>query len=373
MRVAHVALALVLLLLSGCAGIEGTAPISTDAETVTTDTPTPARTATATAAEPASATSTATESPTATPTATPTPTPAGTGSLSDDNPWNQRVVGVAVNDTVADGRNTTAIVERSLAYWNANVETYTDYRLRFRLVDDADDARIEVRFVDRIDECDGPANHTAGCAPFIEPHQTARDLEVARVVSDGSDAAVTGTTKHELGHLLGLDHDADPRFLMAQHSSTPVRDATDRANPWYADTVRVAVDYDSMDADRATVDEQVGHAVEFYDAGADGTVPTTVTVGRTDQHHSAEILVTNDPERCTVDGGSQIGMEGQNSDGDEALEGHVRATICVDVAGEAVGWHVGYWLGTAFGLESGERAAAFRDADYHDRRGEWWE
>lgn len=368
MRLAILALA-ALLLLAGCSEI-----VDTDPPTAETDTPN-ASTPTATPTPSPTPTPTRTVTPTATETPTPTTTPAGTPlpTLTDDNPWDQEVVRVAINDTVADGRNTTAIVEETLAYWNTNLETYTDYQLRFRLTDDLTDARIEVRFVDRIDDCDGPTTHTAGCARLIESDESARDLEVARVVSDRSNAAMVGTTEHELGHLLGLDHEADPRFLMAQNSSTPVKDAADRANPWYSDTVRVAVDYDSIDANRQTVDDQVGHAVGYYDDGAEGTTPTNITVGRTEKTHTAEVLVTNDPDRCNVDGGSQVSMSGQNSDGDDALEAHVQSTVCIDVDGDAVGWHVGYWLGTAFGLESGERAAVFQDATYSDRRSKWWE
>lgn len=359
MRAAPVALA-ILCAFAGCAGFD-----------VTTTSPlqrTPTSSPTDAAAASTTETTTVGDGSTATPTAIPT-SPA---DPSADNPWGQAVVPVTVNDTVGDGRNTTAIVAEAVAYWNAKMGRYTDYGFRFRLTDDTSAARVEVRFADRIDECDGPTNHTAGCARLIGPDETAADLEVATVVSDGSNAFVTGTTKHEFGHLLGLDHDAEPRFLMAQNSTTPVRNASDRANPWYSDTLRVAVEYDRLQGDRATIDDQVGHAVRYYDDGAAGTVPGNVTVARTDLAHTAEVLVTNDPDTCDVDGRSQFGLQGQNSDRDGAMEAYANATVCVDVDDEAVGWHVGYWLGAAFGLSIDELAPPFRDASYRERRSEWW-
>ncbi len=373
MRLAPLAL-VALLLLAGCGGLgDGTPPTDVRTTEITAETPTGPETTGDAPDTPADA-STPTATPTDTPTATGTPTALdpSTGSLSDDNPWDRKVIPVAVNDTVDDGRDTTAIVRRALAYWNANVERYTDYALRFELTDDREDARISVRFVERIDECDGPANDTAGCARLLEPDQQPRDLEVARVESNGSNAAVLGTTQHELGHLLGLDHEDRPRFLMAQDSDEPIPDASERANPWYGDVVRVAVDSESIDGDPSTVEDQVNHAIEFYDDGARGTVPENVTVRRTDSQRTAEVLVTSDPATCDVDGGSQISLQGRNSDGDRALEAHTGATVCLDVDAQAVGWHVGYWLGTAFGLGGGERAPAFRDASYEERRSDWW-
>jgi hypothetical protein len=111
---------LALVALAGCGGlivseesVETPTPEST-ATPMSQDDTTDTETATAT---PTATTPTATDS-TDTTTATPTPTPDGT--LSSDNPWNQEIVPVRINDSAADGRNTTAQTVRALSYWNAD-------------------------------------------------------------------------------------------------------------------------------------------------------------------------------------------------------------------------------------------------------------
>jgi hypothetical protein len=66
---------------------------------------------------------------------------------------------------------------------------------------------------------------------------------------------------------------------------------------------------------------------------------------------------------------------GPDPDGDGASERYSQFTVTVvGVGTDAVGWHVGYWLAAAFGLEDdAEKPPPFRDASYQERRSEWWE
>ncbi|QGA84280.1 Zn-dependent protease [Halomicrobium sp. LC1Hm] len=366
----------VLVTLAGCSGLL----VSEDA------TPTVSETATPTAVESQTTTPTATPSPTETPTPTetetPTPTPSPTetatqtpdDTLSSDNPWGQEIVPVRINDSADDGRNTTALTVRTIDYWNANIERYTDFEYRFVLAEGPDDARVEVQFRESVDRCDEQETNVAGCAAYLHEGTRARDLEVAAVESQGSNAGVLATTRHEFGHLVGLNHSDEPLDLMAQRYEGDIRDATDRPFPWYGDTLHVAVEPDTIDGDPAVVREQVRHAVEYYDAGADGTVPENVSVVVSDEPEFAEVVVTNDSERgCTVTDGSGALRSVRNLDTDERAELYTRMVVCIGPVGEdAVGWHTGYWLGSAFGLEDGERAAIFRTNDPREVRSDWW-
>lgn len=229
-----------LLLLAGCVGPFGDDPSSPTAEpgttvqTVTEATPTPAGTT-----EPG--TGTDADPPTATPTSTASPNP----DLSDDNPFGQRVVPVRVNDTVDDGRNTTRLVQRAIEYWNPRIERHTPFDYRFELADDPADARVEVRYVENIDSCGRDHDErTVGCAPLLEEGRTAPDVVVAEIEVHGANSAVTGTIQHELGHILGLRHDDEPLVVMGFQTEAPVKDASDRAVPWFRNDLSVYIDQD---------------------------------------------------------------------------------------------------------------------------------
>jgi hypothetical protein len=158
---------------------------------------------------------------------------------------------------------------------------------------------------------------------------------------------------------------------MAQQGTTPRTNVSEQALPWATNTIAVAVEHDTFEANDSTMDRQVGHALSFYATGANGTVPGNLSFERTAPRH-ADIIVTNSSQRCSISAGSKARMTGQNLDQDAALEYYTRGRICLAVDGEAAGWHTGYWLGTTMGLSRSELAPVFRNASYEERRGEWW-
>lgn len=360
-----------LVALAGCGALVDEAPSLDDAPAIESGGSTPVSPDSASTDAPTQDSTTSTrDDPTQVPGDGPTAT---AGPASADNPWGTTVVTVAVNDTVADGRNATGIVRRTIAFWNDRIERYTDWTYRFRYVADGSDARAEVRFVESIAECDGHSERIAGCAPLLSAGEEAPDRAITRVEVHGSNAAVLDTTRHEFGHLVGLDHAAEPRWLMSNGTAGPVEDAQGRANPWMTDRIAVHVETDAIDGDADRVEAQVGHALAYYEDGAEGTVPANVTFARTDLPHAADVVITDAASRGCEGEGSTVNVRGPDRDGDPAPELHTRTRICVDVDEDAVGWHVGAMLGNAFGLSQAELADPFRDADYEDRRSEWWE
>jgi len=294
-----------------------------------------------------------------------------------ENPWGAETVTVAV-EAPEPGTNESdylALVADSVEYWNANDHRYGEYEATFDLDADAEDPDVVVRFTSTV-RCRGEPGWI-GCAPLLDATTVVDGQTTVLINSEYDEATIERTVRHEFGHLLGIRHGEEPMPLMETSDSTAVRvesNAERRSNPWREDVIEVYVATDGLSEQRATVvDRQVGQAVAYYDRGAEGAVPENVTFRRTDSRSDAEVLVlfSEDP-RCRDGAGSCAEIDGVDTDGDGAVEYYSGSTIVLsNVAGEAVGWHVGYWMGEAMGAASREELPpAFRSGA--SRTGDWW-
>ena len=135
---------------------------------------------------------------------------------------------VAVVDRGGGGEHDLdALAAEALAYWEANAPQYAGFSVSFEAVsaDDEGTPDVEIRFVGDRSELTGCQDyHTVdvlGCAPILTEGSRPAPPVVAEVVAgDRPYGEVRLTTKHELGHLLGLDHDDEPAYVM----SNDVRD-----------------------------------------------------------------------------------------------------------------------------------------------------
>ncbi|MFB6170962.1 MAG: matrixin family metalloprotease [Haloarculaceae archaeon] len=296
----------------------------------------------------------------------------------DDNPWREETLTVAVHAPPGDARNYQPLVRQALDYWEQHAEQYAGYPIAYQIDDDSADPDLNVSFVPDVTDC-GSETHTAGCAPVLtEPTQVHRPVTV-RVRTDFSDASTVRVLEHELGHTLGLSHSDAPQPLMAARSqltTLPQPNATERALPWNHSDLRVYVDDAAVaSADRAEVERQIGAALDYYDRGAEGTVPENVSFVRVDDPARADVVVEfRDTDACTAGSGTCGSVAGVDPDGDGALERYTKLHVTVvGIDPAAVGWHVGYWLGYGFGFdENSDYPPPFRDASYEERRSEWW-
>lgn len=308
---------------------------------------------------------------------------AATPTVDPDNHWRAETLSVAVETPAGDDRDYRPLVRTALDYWTDNAEQYAGYPISFRLVSSPSDADLVVAFVPEIDDCGGVAD-AAGCAPYLtSPGQVDRPVRV-EVLTGLADDSTELVVKHELGHVLGLGHDDDPAQVMsgrAQLATLPKRNATDREFPWRDGSLTVYVDYANLTesglsaSDRSTVERQVERAVDYYDRGADGQVPENASVRIVDDRDEADVVVefaTSAP--CSAGDGSCGYRYGTDPDRDGALEWYTRARVALaGIDAEAVGWHVGYWLGYAVGFtEDGDWPAVFRNASAEQRRSDWW-
>jgi hypothetical protein len=292
------------------------------------------------------------------------------------NPWGEGELTVAINNTANESREFRPLVSDALDFWASNSTRFVGFPLHYELVPNASNPDIVVEFVESIDSC-ANVDDPAGCAPYVTGEEVSRTVSIE---VDGSydDSSTLLILKHELGHIFGLNHSADPQSVMAptsQLKTLPRPNATERRLPWTDANFTVYLDAARTD-DPDETRKQVRRAFDYYADGADGAVPENVSFRTTENRSAADVVVefTDDLPCRTGDSGSCGRVRGNDPDGDGALEryDHLRVTLS-DIDTAAVGWHVGYWLGYGFGFEEDpEWPAPFRNATYDDRRGAWW-
>ncbi|SFK58841.1 hypothetical protein SAMN04487950_0049 [Halogranum rubrum] len=294
------------------------------------------------------------------------------------NPWGDDPIVVGI-DAPSDDSRFARIVEEATAYWAANGEQYTGFDVRYRVDADAESPDLVVHFVDEVPKC-GDTNDAVGCAPLVTKSRQI-DRPAAVYVKDGlSVASTTLVTKHELGHTLGLRHDDAPHEVMRAESvlhTQPRLNATERDFPWRDAVFTVYVD-DANTSDPDATREQVDHALDYYESGADGNarVPENISFEYVDSPEDADVVVRfSETSPCGEDAGSCFQTLGPDPDGDGAIETYTKLRITlVGLDTPAIGWHVGNWLAYGLGMEDpNERPEPFRDASYRDRRSAWWE
>jgi len=303
-------------------------------------------------------------------------TAPSTPTVDPDNPWREAELAVAIRTQSGDDRDYRPLVDEALSYWTDNAEQYAGYPVSFRQVEAAEAADLVVSFVPSVGNC-GNTTDVAGCAPVPEVGASLERPQTVEVGMGLSDESTVTVLEHEFGHALGLDHDDDPQPLMApvaNLTTLPQRDATERALPWKDPDLSVYVEYGNA-SDPEGAREQVGHALAYYTDGADGRVPENVTFVTTDDRTAADVVVQFRDDACDQDRGSCARRAGLDPDGDDALEYYTRVEITLaGIDTPATAWHVARWLGYAMGFEEdGDWPAPLRDADYEERRSEWWE
>ncbi|WP_224333584.1 matrixin family metalloprotease [Haloprofundus halobius] len=293
------------------------------------------------------------------------------------NPWGDDPIVVAIENGDEPDREFAPLVRAATDYWEENADEHTGFDVSYRVVPDAENPDIVVQFVDDVPNC-ANVSHAAGCAPRITDSRQIQRPENVSVRTGLSDESTELVLKHELGHTLGLDHDDEPADVMAASSvlhTEPRPNASERDFPWADPEFTVYVD-DENASDPDGAREQVRHAFDYYEDGADGSVPGNLTFEYVDSPDEADVTVRfSDGSACGGNPGSCAVTSGPDPDGDHEVERYERLDITlVDLDTAAVGWHVGTWFAHGLGAEeSEEKPEPFQDDSYRNQHSNWWE
>jgi len=148
---------------------------------------------------------------------------AGAGCLDrsgdgDRHPFAGETVTVRVDKRSDTDHDLGANARQALAFWEEHAETYAGFDVAFDLVE-SEEPDLVIAYADDLAGCEtvaGASERVLGCAPILGPGIRVPQPVVARVVAGGRPfGKIRITTKHELGHVLGLGHEDEPRRVMS--------------------------------------------------------------------------------------------------------------------------------------------------------------
>lgn len=266
---------------------------------------------------------------------------------------------VEIVDRSKGDHDLEALTREALAFWNENAPQYAGFEVDFRLT--ANEPDVEIAYVDTREDLRGCREHASeqvlGCAPLLRTgNRLNRPATVEVVATDRPYGDVLITTKHELGHTLGLDHDDEPAYIMSNRiedrlpgyqDRVAVLDASERAlkrrneaTGTYNDGIRAWNDrdygraaglFDESGGQYRTVLEEVEAAREHARALEDIERPDTVDLEALRDHFDrAERNV-----ELTAEAASEMAAASRAADRGDALEARDRRNRANELLDEA--------------------------------------
>jgi len=153
--------------------------------------------------------------------------------LSGRHLFADETVAVRVADEGTTDHDVEANAREALAFWASESTEYVGFGIDFEIVDA--DAEMAIEYVDTPDRCSSVENYSEdvlGCAPLIQSGQRYNGTPTAIVIAGSRPyGQILTTTKHEIGHILGLGHDDQPAEIMSNRPEDRI--------PLYAERVAI--------------------------------------------------------------------------------------------------------------------------------------
>jgi hypothetical protein len=307
---------------------------------------------------------------------TPTGEDGGPGfETTPSNPWGTETLTVGVEHSAGPWRNVTGLVAETLDYWERNVAEYGAYGVGFELRPNASNPDIVVNYAEDISVCGTTSmDGGVGFAPVISDASPPDPPESICVRQGFTDASTRHILKHEFGHLLGISHgepptdlmDVDYEYLSIPRPTPEVLSAGAVESP-----VSVYVDRSTIHARRDYVaQQQLNHTIRYYERNANLVSDDPLDITLVESPGEAD-LVFSFPQShpCEEKRAGSCAVVETQSDGRSQYQVAITTTH-----EDTYGWHAGYWLGIALGIDTyGNLPSPFLNASVDDRHADWWD
>lgn len=157
-------------------------------------------------------------------------------SQSSSHPLAGETQIVGITDESTTEQDLVTNTTRALDFWEENSNQYAGFEVSFELDENRDDPDISIVYADTprgCDEIEGTSKRVMGCAPYIKEQSRIERPVTARVVAGTRHPErILVTTKHELGHMLGLGHTDQPQQIMSNDPADRIPLYQTRVDIW---------------------------------------------------------------------------------------------------------------------------------------------